>query len=265
MAENNCPSCGEHLPAAQINVAKGIAFCLACETISKLDDVMRVSGTREALEQMPPGCEVTDAGREVRIRVSLRSVTAALGYLAISLFWNGIVSVFVILAIGSLITHLFGPLPDWVPVPTSSTDGPEPGKPKEVMSLGMTIFLMIFLIPFVTIGACMIGALLLSLFGRIDVRLGEESASVRTGFGPFGWTRRFDPREVRGVSIGETSWKENDQAKPVIRIDVGDSITFGSTMSESRRDWLRAALHVLLVTPDSEQREMIMRQAALKS
>ena len=192
---------------------------------------------------------MTELGDEIRIRASLRSIGGALGALAVALFWNGIVSVFVLLAAAAIYVNLVGPLPAWFPVPKSDTGAPMP--------LGMALFLCVFLIPFVTIGAAMIAAVFLCIGGHVEVVLRDGQGVVRTGVGRFCWSRRFDATKVRRVGMGETSWKQNDQAKPVIVIEADRTVKFGSMLAGERREWLRAALHVLLVTKEPKLRELI--------
>jgi len=114
------------------------------------------------------------------------------------------------------------------------------------MPVGMLIFLWVFLTPFITIGLVMIGALLITVMGRVEVRLRDEDGVVFLGCGPIGWRRRFNASDVRSISIGETTWRQNNQSKPVIVIDCGRKLRFGATLPEDRRAWMAAALRKLL-------------------
>jgi len=252
MSRYACPFCGVLLAQEQINIKEGVAQCAGCGRLSKLSDVMEYAETESRMLQLPTGCSIMDTGNEIHIRATLRSIPKALGALAISLFWNGIVSVFVLLAIAGLWSNLIGPMPDYFPAPEVND------KP---MSLGMAIFLWIFLTPFIVLGAGMIFSIFLYLAGRVDVRVSEYHASARTSVGPFRWTKRFDPNAVTKVTIGETFWRSNDSANPLIQIDADDTIKFGSSLSEVRRDWLRAVLQVLLLQPNSPQYDEVMKQS----
>ncbi len=59
------------------------------------------------------------------------------------------------------------------------------------MPLGMNLFLCLFLTPFILVGAGLFFALLLSVAGRVEVVVSGPDGRVRTGVGPFRWTRRF--------------------------------------------------------------------------
>jgi len=204
-AENYCPDCGENLPVESINIKEGVALCPACGQLSPLSEV--VSHTRpvkEILERPPRGCSVAEWGRDVVIYASCRSIGGFLEALAISLFWNGIVSVFVLVAIAGLYSNLVGPLPNWFPAPQM----------KPPMNLGMAIFLCIFLIPFVTIGAAMIGAMIMTVAGRVEVVIGETEGKVRTGIGFFDVAQRFRPHRRASSHDWSIQLAEQWQAQP---------------------------------------------------
>ena len=212
MTENPCPECGEPIPAESINIEEGVALCPNCGRLSRLSEVVeRRPPMVETLDQPPKGCEILHLGREVLARASLRSLPGFAGSLFFALFWNGITSVFVLVALAGLYTNLIGPLPAWFPAPDMD-DG---------MSLGMTLFLCVFLTPFVVIGLGMIGAVLLNLVGRVEVRISETEGIVRTGVGFLTWNRRFDPNQVRHVEAGVTAWQTNDQSNPPHRHQSG--------------------------------------------
>lgn len=252
MSQNYCPACGEPISAEQMNLAEGVALCPSCGQLSRLADVVGAAGpAAELLDQTPPGCRVTMWGQEIRVLAPLRSIGALMGTVFFALFWNGIVSVFVLIALAGLYTNLVGPLPAWFPAP--NMDDPMP--------LGMTLFLCIFLLPFITIGASLLAAALLYTAGKIEVRIGDHEALVRTGIAFLAWSRRFDPTEVRRVDVGTTSWETNGRPGRTVVIEADRHVKFGSLLTDERREWMRAILHVLLVQPGSRQRDEILSRA----
>jgi hypothetical protein len=249
MTANVCPACGKTIAIDDINVPEGVGLCRACGKLSRLADIadQPVIDPKTLASPPPPGCsieEIFGGGGGQILRASLRSPGSAIGALAICLFWNGIVSIFLLFAIGGLYTNLVGPLPKWFPIPGS---GGNKGNLGPNMGMGETLFLCIFLIPFVLIGLTFICAFLACLVGRIEVTLDATQGRVRTGFGPFNWTRRFDPAQVKRVAGGRTAYQVNDQNKPTIVIEADRTIKFGSTLPDHRREWLLAALHQLLI------------------
>jgi hypothetical protein len=241
---NACPECGQPIAAADINMSQGVALCRACGKLWKLSEIADEPVADPSVITRPPaGCsyEASPSGATL-VRATTRSFGGAIGTLAICLFWNGIVSVFVLMVIASFYIRLVGPLPEYFPAPTSQSNKSGP------MSLGMAIFMCIFLTPFVVVGIGMILAFLMSVAGRVDVIVNGVDGRVRTAIGPFYWTKRFDASQVKRVGFGETKYKENGRSKELIEIETADrTARFGTMLSAERRQWMRTVLHIRLV------------------
>lgn len=253
MATNNCPECGEILPLESINVQEGVALCRECGQLSRLS---RVAEHRrpiaDVLAVKPSGCAIEDGIDRIKLKATLRSVPGAIGALAISLFWNGIVSVFLLIAVSGLYANLIGPVPNWFPAPQMD------GKP---MTLGMTLFLCAFLTPFLLIGSCMIGAFFIYLFGSVKVVITNDTGVVVTGVGPIAWPSRFDPRSVTHVSIGPTTPQNQEAASDCIIIEADRTVKFGSKLEQNRQEWLEAVLRVILVQSQQDNRRDLLSAA----
>lgn len=241
-----CSQCREEIPEADVNVGEGVAYCRKCGALSRLADMLADAdaGLVDIDPAIPPaGCLLRETGLWTTVQVSARSVGGGCGLLFVALFWNGIVSVFVLIALGGTIYHIFGAIPSWFPGPTSGSNV------GSNMPLGMVIFLWIFLTPFIVIGLVLIGSLLTTMFGSVQVRIRQNEGILFTGFGPFGWKRRFDASDVKSIRVGKTTWKENDQSKPAIVIEMNSSknLRLGSILRGDRRAWMTATLRQLLV------------------
>lgn len=237
MSDYYCPACDAPLTNEDINITEGVALCPGCGKMSRLSEVIEYERpSEEVVNTPPPGCTLTNQLNTTVIRVSLRSFGGFLGALFICLFWNGITSIFVLIALAGLYTNLIGPLPAWFPAPDFD-DG---------MSLGMTLFLCLFLTPFVLIGLMMFVGVLLAMMGSIVIRVGSDWATVKTGVGPVGYTRRFDPRQVRSVGAGRSKIETNGEHKKLIQIEADRTVRFASGLSEAKHDWLIAVLRRLL-------------------
>ena len=246
MVANACPLCGKPIAADDINIKEGVGLCRSCGKLSRLADIAdQPAVDAKTLATPPEGCSYFQSiGGEVVVRASCRSLGAAVATLAICLFWNGIVSVFVLVAISGLYSHFIGPVPSWFPAPTESG---QHGRNATGMPLGTTLFLCVFLIPFVLVGSAMILAFFMCLIGRVETNVTGSDGRVRTGFGPFNWTRRFDASKVSRVSTGQTSYETNGQRKQLIQIDADRTVKFGSGLPDQRRNWMLGILQVLLV------------------
>lgn len=229
MEQNYCPHCDAPIGPEAMNVAEGVALCPRCGKLSRLSEVIDWRPIAELSQDLPAGCRIEEWGDHTTLTASLRSGSGLLGTLFVAIFWNGIVSVFVLVALAGLYQNLAGPLPAWFPAPDFD----------DSMSLGMTLFLCIFLIPFVLIGMAMMGAVLIYAFGRVEVTIDRHAAQVRTGAGPFNWTGRFDPNKVERVEAGLSSWETNGRRQELIVIHADRTVKFGTMLTDIRRMWLR--------------------------
>ena len=237
-----CPKCGREIPGDEVNAVRDIAYCRGCNLAHQLSTLVQAAqlDANVNVQDPPKGAWYREAASGVNLGATHRSFGAALGVLAISLFWNGIVSIFVLLAISATLQNLDIPAPAWFPAPKS--DG-------EPMGPGMTIFLWVFLTPFITIGAVMIGYLLSSIAGKTEVRIGQDHGTVFTGIGPIGRRRRFNLGTVTEVRVEEESGRNESGTKAKIVIETldGSRIKFGTMLREERMKFVAAATRRLLV------------------
>lgn len=241
-----CPNCDAVVTADAINIQEGVALCPSCGILSRLSELI-TSGrsVSDTMDQPPRGCTIESDGQRMIVSASLRTFAGVVFPAMFALFWNSIVSVFVLVAFAGLYANLIGPLPDWFPAPDM-----QDGKPKmndAPMGLGMTLFLCVFLIPFVTIGIGMASIAIINLFGSIKVIIDPDASFVATGVGFARWKKRFDAREVESVKLGSTPWQSGDGSNSLITIKGQQTVKFGSLLPSSRQEWMHVALRQILV------------------
>ncbi|CAN5765433.1 hypothetical protein BH09VER1_BH09VER1_51130 [soil metagenome] len=155
-----CPLCNRVILADDFNVAKDLAFCRGCNASYSFADLTRSAELEAGINvQSPPtGTWYRNEASEVIFGGSFRSLPAALGTLAVALFWNGIVSVFVCGAISGTL-HLMGvATPAWFF---------EPKVNGHIMRRWDVIGMWLFLTPFILVGLGMLCALLMRIFGKV--------------------------------------------------------------------------------------------------
>ena len=237
MPTPTCPRCRRTIASDDINVAKDVAYCRDCNQSYPLSDLTHGSATRVNvdLQHPPKGAWYTSDASGTVIGATNGSLGGVAGLLFATLFWNGIVSIFVAGALASTLHHLHVPLPDWISQPKMKGGGD--------MSVGMTIFLWLFLIPFITIGLYLAGTFLSTLFGRTEVRITGSQGTAFTGIGPLGWKRRFEPSQVKSVRSYETR-NSNGSTTETILLETreGKPIKLGSLLTDKRRQFLLGAL-----------------------
>ena len=116
-----CPKCGREIPSDDVNVSRDLAYCRACNLAHQLSTLAQAAqlDANVNVQDPPKGAWYREAASGVNVGATHRSFGAALGALAISLFWNGIVSIFVLLAISATLHNLDIPAPEWFPAPES--------------------------------------------------------------------------------------------------------------------------------------------------
>lgn len=245
-----CPACNASIALDDINIAEGVGLCRPCGKLFKLSEVVDddESGAGDDFEELargepPAGAWLRDTGVETKIGATTRSGAAAFMWF-FTIFWNSIVSVFLSIAIGSVLSHL-GLVPKSWNLPVSTNGGPS-----NPMAVGETIFLCLFLTPFVLIG---IGTLCLALvmtIGSTVVTLRGDQGTIRTGVGPLRWTKKFTPSAVRSVRVANADSSTNGKPDRQIVMDGDEQTTkFGTMLTPSRRRWFVAVLRELVVAP----------------
>ena len=243
-----CPDCDELISSEAINIQEGFALCPVCGRLTKLSELnFSNRSVAETLNDPPVGCSIVPMDQGVVVRASLRSIAGFVFSAGFALFWNAIVSIFLLLAIAGLYANLIGPVPAWFPAP-----GVKDGKPEmngTPMNLGETMFLCVFLIPFVAIGTAMAGVALLSLFGKVEVIIDEFNSFASMGIGFFVWKQRFDPFRVDSITLNSNACESGGRTNSnrVIELRSDRTIKFGSLLQSDRLEWMYAALKELML------------------
>lgn len=235
-----CPSCDGEILTSDINIREGVALCSHCGELSHLSD-LNYTGMRneERLANPPKHSSIKSDQDSARISISLFSLPRFFAMLFACIFWNSIVSIFLNIAITSVCYHIFGYIPNWLPTVISDAGN-------GIDNLGMTIFLCLFLTPFVIIGILLLISVLLSLFGSIRIILSPEKSSISTGFTFLRWKKVFDPNQVSSISIEQGKLSNENDTRTVIQIEAQKTIRFGSDLSEHKKEWLVAVLKAIL-------------------
>lgn len=252
---NFCPACSKPIAIDDLNMKEGVGLCRGCNRLWQISELVDLAASQSDVADPPKGCRLESLGSDFVATASLRSIGTAIPALLVCLFWNGITSIFVFIALSNLYIHIVGPLPSSLPsAPFNQGAAPVGTTPasaasaSQVLPLPVAIFLVLFMLPFIAIGLFLLASVFLSFVGRVEVGVQGAVGFVRTAVGRIGWTRRFDPARVKSVRIDRTSYRVNNQHRPLILLEADRTIKFGSHLRDERRQWLRSVL-VLLLTP----------------
>ena len=224
------------IPGEEINVGNDLAYCRPCNLAHRLSEITLAADELVAFrsDQPPSGVSVETAGARTVITASNRSIGSALGLLFFAVFWNGITSVFVVLAFAATLHNLNLPMPGWFPAPRMNGG---------TMGWGETLFLWLFLTPFILIGVGMASAVLNCLFGRTEVVLEGTQSSVFSGVGRVGWRRRFEAPQITEIRLYQKRNSEGaDTHGILLALRSGKEIKFGTMLTKERRSFMLQAL-----------------------
>lgn len=232
-----CPHCKQVIPSEDVNVANDIAFCRNCNLSCRLSALTSGAAADENVDvsRPPSGSWFRREVDGLVIGATNRSIGQAFAMLFFCLFWNGIVSVFVCFATTSTLRHLGVPLPGWFPALKGS-----------VMPVGMTVFLWLFLTPFILIGLGLLATFLSCLAGRTELRVNAGQGVLFNGIGPLGFRKRFSTSEVTDVRIEDKRWSNSNgtsgRTKQIVIETNGNPINFGSMLTDERRRFVAGAV-----------------------
>ena len=235
MPTPTCPWCRRTIPREDINVGENVAYCRECHVANLLSDLAQSHAITEVnLDEPPEGAWLHHNEWRTEIGATNRSAGSATVFLFFALFWNGIVSVFVAIAVYGTLKNLHMAIPKWLPA--IQFEG-------GVMSPRMAICLWLFLLPFIAVGLGMTLMVLLNLFGQTLVEIEDRRDGVIfVGFGSRGWRWKFNAADVTSVRLVEKT--SEDGKTSFIRIETrqGKQIDFGTLLTPERRQFMLGAL-----------------------
>lgn len=250
-----CPACTQPIPPEDVNVAKDVAFCRACNNAFSIS--ARVQGENSAPPRIaqPAGSRVLLTRDDARIAAVLPALGfkgAGCFFAIFSAFWNFVTWMVFFGFVGAFLSSSSAPLPAeavTTPPPKSGSD--------------FAPWMFIFFIPHMTIGV--VTALIALYCIKGDVAIAMDRAAIlmqRRLFG-YTWSRSMPFEAITDVRLSE-AYKSNN--RPVYGVGVqfegSDRIAqapasmaaaqkalkarpmvFGSGLSEEEKQWLAGEFH----------------------
>ena len=255
-----CPNCRQIIPAGDVNEFRDTAFCRRCNItrpLSKLDASLAIDPLLDPTEG-PAGTWYHTDSTGTRVGASCRTFGSAAGLLAMSLFWNGILSFFALLLLANIARLCGLELPEWLPEAAV--------KESNKLSWGTAALIGLFLTPFAAIGLAMLLATAMAMAGHMEVMVDDSACEIYTGIGSLGRRKRFARSAIRSVRMDLERHRNRNTVYYVRKIafdlENAKPYLFGSQLPEDRRNYLASALHGLLIHPEAPSRPRVAFQEA---
>ena len=118
---------------------------------------------------------------------------------------------------------------------------PPSDAPDQIMKGKFELGQSLFGIPFL-IGTMIFGSIaVMSVCGKVVVRVDGKNGEVFTGVGPIGWRRKFQREDVTGVRRSQHRGSKG-QVSDQITIEGRKTINFAAGMNAERMNFMLAAL-----------------------
>ena len=205
----SCPECDSAIPSENINIKTGLAKC-ACGEVFRIKVGAADTDAGEIAPQKPAGTRIEieeTPSNEMHVWIPARFKAQVIPLVIFSLFWNGMVIFFLVMAFGGGVKG----------------DGPP----------------LLFMLPFVLVGVLMIFFTCWMIFGKSSVHINSLGVAVVKEL--FGLRKRtVMPLDVVGdIRVEDTSTRVNNVPQRAVTIHYGAKYArFGTGMSEVERQWI---------------------------
>lgn len=168
-----CPACNVLIDVEDVNVAKDVALCRACQKVFSFAGLSKRTAGAELdavdLSTPPRGMRLVQNATEVALIMSTRSLGMALFLVPFTAVWSG----------GSL-TGIYG---------------------SQIRSGQFNIGLSLFGLPFLAGTMLLIPLTMMCVCGHMKISIRGDEGEVFTGVSFIGWRRRFRASEITDVYV----------------------------------------------------------------
>ena len=108
------------------------------------------------------------------------------------------------------------------------------------------LVMSLFGLPFVA-GTVLFGSIMLmTIVGKVTVRVEDGDGVIFTGVGSFGWNRRFRWEEINRIEEIMTSFQSPGNSGRMLALEGKTRLTFGSMLNQGRRYFFLQVLRRML-------------------
>jgi hypothetical protein len=192
-----CSSCGAAISQENINVAKDFFYCPACQKAGTISaQISDVEISADYSRGAPAGTWERSEMNRLVVGARCFEWGALLGQLFTAVFWNGILSLFLLVFGVFTLQSLKVPLPEQLNFIEKKPENFPPG---------MLVFFWLFITPFVAIGLWMIYSVFDTLFGKIELLFDRGNLVIKRSVGPFSTEKNIQLANLAGLAIKAAS------------------------------------------------------------
>ena len=205
-----CPHCRSDIQLDDVNVSKDIALCRQCGQTWSYADLNEESKTSDFIPASPPsGTWYEETGPRTFVVGSTTRSAIAFFLVPFMCVWSGF-------SLGGIYGTQFA---------------------KGHFNLGESLFG----IPFI-LGTLLFGSIaVMSVCGKVTVRLDGDEGTIFTGVGPIGWRRRFNWRNITSIRRTEKVGNRGSVSEQ-ITFEGEKRLNFAAGIKTERLDFMLAML-----------------------
>ncbi len=209
-----CPTCKLTIPAESINVAKDVALCPACREAFALSElVAQGRDTDFDLGEPPSGTWFRTEPNGWELGGTTRHPIAFF-LVPFMCVWSG-------MSLGGI----YG---------------------SQIIQGKFNLVMSLFGLPFVA-GTVLFGSIMLmTIVGKVTIRVEDGEGVIFTGVGAFGWSRRFRWDDVNRVEEIVNTFQSPGNSGRMLALEGKTRLTFGSLLSQGRRYFFLQVLRRML-------------------
>ena len=208
-----CHNCNSEIPPSQINIATDLAHCKGCNVIQKISEATQVNETFD-LRKNPKGTWFKKINSNELIIGTSTASPIAFFLIPFMLIWSG-----------ASLGGLYG---------------------SQIISGEFNLILSLFGIPFL-LGTFYFGAFaVMSVAGKVEVRITKAGGVIFTGVAGIGFSKKFTWNEISSIKEVENfSRNRNGRASSrstKIHLEGERRISFGSRIPNTRKYYILESL-----------------------
>jgi len=208
----HCPTCALPFYPENLNVQTDLALCKGCGHLARLSELVDADFVADAHRQPPPGAWYRQTMSETVVGATTRHPMAFI-LVPFMCVWSG----------GSL-GGIYG---------------------TQIARGQFSLLQSLFGLPFLA-GTILFGSLaVMSVCGKVEVRLRERRGVIFVGVGRLGWKRSVDLDEVDGIREEGTNMNYPGNQGAGIVLQGRKHVRFATNLTETRRNYLLNVLKAI--------------------